>query len=415
VNELPIDDCRLMIEFGNRQSSIGNHQSEDPMSTYDPLYDPYRPAHPQTSPVWPLLALLVGLALLLGGLVYWFWPTRQASGAAQPRTVTPAGNLSQLEEATIKLFNAASPSVVHVTNMTLARDASTRSVQKVERGLGSGFVWDQDGHIVTNAHVVEGAASVQVIFEDGSSYDTTDVVSYPDKDIAVVTINAPKSKLVPIPVGSSHDLQVGQGAYAIGNPYGLDHTLTTGVISALGREITSPNKRVIRGVIQTNAAINPGNSGGPLLDSSGRLIGMNTSILSESGTFGGIGFAIPVDEINRVVPQLINNRQVVRPRLGVQIAEDQQARRLGVKEGAMIVRVFPNTPAAAAGLKGAQVDDQGHIILGDVIVAIDDKPVKTGQDLFSVLEQYKPGKTVTVHYVRDGKSQEAKATLAVVE
>jgi S1-C subfamily serine protease len=385
------------------------------MSGYGDTYDPYEPRarHRQVAAVWTFLGLLFVMALLLGGLVYWFWPHRTAAGSAQPRTVTPAGNLSQLETTTIDLFKAASPSVVHVTNMTETRSASSMSVQKVERGLGSGFVWDQDGHIVTNYHVVEGASSVQVIFEDGTSYDTTDIVPYPDKDMAVVTIDAPKSKLVPIPVGSSHDLQVGQSTFAIGNPYGLDHTLTTGIISALGREITSPSKQPIRGVIQTSAAINPGNSGGPLLDSSGRLIGMNTAILSESGAFGGIGFAIPVDEVNRVVPQLISHRQVVRPRLGVQVAEDQQARQLGVKEGAMVVRVFPGSPAEAAGLKGAQLDEQGHIILGDVIVSIDDKPIKSSKDLFDVLEQYKAGDAVTVGYVRDGQKKETKATLKV--
>ncbi len=383
------------------------------MSSYDPSYDPYESQTRQrpVAAVWPLLALLLGMALLLGGLVYWFWPHHQAAGTAQPRTVTPAGNLSELEKATINLFKAASPSVVHVTNMTETRSAFSMNVQKVERGLGSGFVWDQDGHIVTNYHVVEGANSVQVIFDDGTSYDTTNVVTYPDKDVAVVTIAAPKSKLVPIPVGSSHDLQVGQSAFAIGNPYGLDHTLTTGIVSALGREITSPSKRPIRGVIQTSAAINPGNSGGPLLDSSGRLIGMNTAILSESGTFGGIGFAIPVDEINRVVPQLINHGTVVRPQLGIQIAEDEQAHQLGVKEGAMIVHVFPGSPAQAAGLQGAQWDEQGHVILGDVIVSIDNKPIKSGKDLLDLLEQYKAGDTVTIGYIRDGKKKETKATL----
>jgi S1-C subfamily serine protease len=311
------------------------------------------------------------------------------------------------------LFRAAAPSVVHVTNLSVSRSPFSFNEQQVERGLGSGFVWDDDGHIITNYHVVEGANAAQVVFQDGTSYQTSEMWTYPDKDIAVLHISAPKSKLTPIPVGSSHDLQVGQSAFAIGNPYGLDHTLTTGVISALGREITSPNDRPIRDVIQTSAAINPGNSGGPLLDSFGRLIGMNSAILSKSGTFGGIGFAIPVDEINRVVPQLINHGKVVRPRMGVQIAEDQQARQIGIKEGALVVRVFPGSPSEAAGLRGLQRDDAGGIVLGDVITAIDGKPIKVGKDLFALLEQYKPGDTVTVTYLRDGQKRETKVTLQV--
>jgi S1-C subfamily serine protease len=385
------------------------------MSSYDSPYDPYRPAPRPVASVGPLLAVLLGLALLLGGLVYWFWPARHAAGAAEPRTVTPAGKLSDAEQATIDLFKAASPSVVHISNVAERRSPFSLNVQQDERGLGSGFVWDADGHIVTNYHVVQGANLARVIFQDGTTYETHDMWTYPDQDIAVLHIRAPKAKLAPIVIGSSHDLQVGQKTFAIGNPYGLDQTLTTGIVSALGREITSATDRPIRGVIQTNAAINPGNSGGPLLDSSGRLIGMTTAILSPSGTFAGIGFAIPVDEINRVVPELINHQKVVRPRLGVQIAEDQVARQVGVTEGALVVRVFPGSPAAAAGLRGVSEDDQGSFVLGDVIVAIDDKPVKAGKDLFAVLGQYKPGDTVTVTYLRDGQKQQAKATLEVTE
>jgi len=385
------------------------------MSTYDTSYRPTHAAPRAVSSVWPVLVLFLGLALLLGGLVYWFWPGRSVSGPAQARAVTPAGKLADDEQATIQIFKNASPSVVHVTNLAVQRTSFSLNAQTIERGVGTGFVWDDNGHIVTNYHVVQGANLARVVFQDGTSYETRQIWTYPDKDIAVLQVQAPKSKLVPITVGSSHDLQVGQKTFAIGNPFGLDQTLTTGVVSALGREMTSPNNHPIRGVIQTSAAINPGNSGGPLLDSSGRLIGMNTAILSESGSFAGIGFAIPVDEINRVVPQLVNNGKVVRPRLGVQIAEDEQAHQLGVKEGALVVRVFPGSPAEAAGLQGVREDDAGHITLGDVIVAVDDKPIKAGKDLFSVLEQYQPGTTVTVGYLRGGKKQETKATLEVTE
>jgi S1-C subfamily serine protease len=385
------------------------------MSTYDSSYDPYHREPRPVASAWPLLALLLGLAVLLGGLVYWFWPMRHAAGTAEPRTVTPAGDLGSDEKATIELFKAAAPSVVHVTNVSERRTSLSLNPQQIDRGTGSGFVWDTDGHIVTNYHVVQGANLARVIFQDGTAYETREMWTYPDKDIAVLHIRAPQSKLVPIAVGSSHDLQVGQKTFAIGNPYGLDHTLTTGIISALGREITSANDHPISGVIQTSAAINPGNSGGPLLDSSGRLIGMNTAILSPSGTFAGIGFAIPVDEINNVVPQLINHGKVVRPRLGVQIAEDQVAHQYGVKEGAMVVRVFHGSPAEAAGLRGVRQDDEGGIVLGDVLVAIDDKPIKAGKDLFGVLEKFKPGDTVTVTYLRDGQKKQTKATLEVTE
>src|SRR5262249_30687888 len=245
-----------------------------------------------------------------------------------------------------------------------------------------------NGFVVTNYHVVDGASTVRVILADHSSFDSDQVWGYPDKDLAVVRINAPKEKLKPIAVGTSHDLQVGQKTFAIGNPFGLDHSLTTGIVSALGREIDSANGRPIRGVIQTSAAINPGNSGGPLLDGDGRLVGVNAAILSPSGAFAGIGFAIPVDEVNRVVPQLIAHGKVVRPRLGVHPAEDQQARQLGVTEanrGALVLQVPSGTPAQKAGLRGTTFNPGRGPVLGDIIVAVDGKPVLSGGDLYSVL------------------------------
>ncbi len=227
-------------------------------------------------------------------------------------------------------------------------------------GTGSGFIWDEGGHIVTNYHVIKGADGAHVTLADHTTYRASLVGAAPDKDLAVLHIDAPKDKLVPIRIGNSTDLQVGQMAYAIGNPFGLDLTLTTGVISALGREIQSVTKRTIKNVIQTDAAINPGNSGGPLLDSAGRLIGVNTAIYSPSGSSAGIGFAIPVDEVNRVVPQLIKNGKVERPGLGVQVAHDQLARELGVQKGAVIVRAFRNSPAAKAGLRPTRRDSSGR-------------------------------------------------------
>jgi S1-C subfamily serine protease len=339
---------------------------------------------------------------------------RSELAKAQPGPVTPADIRFDLEKASVQVFKNTSASVVHVTNVTERRNPTTLNLEDIPRETGTGFVWDDQGHIVTNYHVVEKANLLRVVFQDGSSYETRDVWSYPDKDIAVLNVKAPKSQLVTIPVGTSHDLQVGQLAFAIGNPFGLDHSLSVGVVSAMGREIATPTKRQLHGLIQTTAAINPGNSGGPLLDSAGRLIGMNTAMFSKSGMFGGIGFAIPVDEINRVVPQLITHGKVVRPHLAVQVAVDQQARLLGVKEGALLLRVPSGSLAEQAGLRGAHTD-AGRSVLGDVIVSIDDKPIKTGKDLFVVLEQYKLGDAVTIGFVRDGQKKEAKATLEVTE
>jgi S1-C subfamily serine protease len=271
--------------------------------------------------LWALLLLSAFTAAGLGAVAYLLWPSRPAGGLtpqAQPRAVTPRGDLAADDKATIELFKAVSPSVVHITNLGVRRDRFTLDVQQVPRGTGTGFVWDTNGFVVTNFHVVEGASTVRVILADHSGYDSSQIWGYPDKDLAVVRINAPKEKLKPIAVGTSHDLQVGQKTLAIGNPFGLDQTLTNGIVSALGREIESANGRPLRGVIQTSAAINPGNSGGPLLDGAGRLIGVNTAILSPSGTFAGIGFAIPVDEVNQVVPQLIAHgaRSAARGREG---------------------------------------------------------------------------------------------------
>jgi S1-C subfamily serine protease len=389
------------------------------MSIYDS--DPYAtPPRRQPASPWPFLALLVLLGFALGGLLFWLWPHHEGGGggldpSAQPRDITPRGDLSEIEQATIAIFKKCSPSVVHVTNLAVQRDSFTLNVQEVPRGTGTGFVWDEKGFIVTNYHVVEGASSVRVILADHSSYDSHEAWGYPDKDLAVIRIHPrPGVKLQKIDLGSSHDLQVGQFTYAIGNPFGLDQSLTTGVVSALGRETKSPNGQVIRGVIQTSAAINPGNSGGPLLDSAGRLIGVNSSILSPSGTFAGIGFAIPVDEVNRIVPQLIAHGSVERPRLGVVLAPDQVARRAGVTEGALVLQVVPNSPAQKAGLRGTRKDQDQNIILGDIIAGIDDQPVKSNDDLYEVIEKHKVGDTVKVAYLRDGQQHQAQVTLAQV-
>jgi S1-C subfamily serine protease len=350
-----------------------------------------------------LLAAVAGLILIA------LWGGRHhVSGLnpqAEPRSVALAVARLTNEEANIETYEHASPSVVQVTSLSEETSLFGLNVQDVPRGVGSGFVWDADGHIVTNYHVVQGANGARVTLADHTTFDARQIWADPDQDIAVLWIDASKAKLHPIAVGTSHDLKVGQIVYALGDPFGLDRTMTTGIVSALGREIESSNGRKLRGVIQTSAPINPGNSGGPLLDSGGRLIGMNTAILSPSGTFAGIEFAIPIDEINQVVPQLIRHGKVVHPRIGAQIAEDQLGEQLGVTKGALILKVLPNGSAAQANLQGTRRTEGGQIRLGDVILSIDGKSVDNVSDLRSILDLYQVGTKVTVTIRRDGKTQ----------
>jgi S1-C subfamily serine protease len=368
---------------------------------------------------WTFYVLATLFVLLVLGLIIWrFWPHHETGldPNAKPRPVTARGNLSAAEKTTIQIFREASPSVVHVTTTTLERDTLNLDVQRVPQGTGSGFVWDKDGHIVTNYHVIQAAVeadagAAQVTLADQSTWDVQWVRAYPDQDLAVLWIKAPASRLQPIMVGSSHDLQVGQDAFAIGNPFGLDHTLTKGIISALGREIDSVTHSTIHGVIQTDAPINPGNSGGPLLDSAGRLIGVNTAILSPSKGSAGIGFAIPVDEVNRVIPQLIAHGKVVHPDLGVQLADDELMDRLGL-QGALILTVQPGSAAAKAGLRPTRRTASGGIRLGDVIVAIDGMPIKSKKDYYKEINKYRVGDRIKVSVLREGKEQNIEVTLA---
>jgi S1-C subfamily serine protease len=364
----------------------------------------------------PLLILLMFFGLLALGTMFWRgYKARQEAEArdeyGKPHAIEPRGDLSEVEKTNIAIYKQTKPSVVHITSMSVQRDEWTLNIQEVPEGTGSGFVWDDGGHIVTNFHVIKGAQSALVTLADHSSYRATRVGVAPDKDLAVLRIDAPKSKLTPIRIGTSDNLQVGQMAYAIGNPFGLDLTLTTGVISALGREIQSLTKRTIKNVIQTDAAINPGNSGGPLLDSAGRLIGVNTAIYSPSGSSAGIGFAIPVDEVNRVVPQLIKKGKLERPGMGIQVFNDQITRNLGAKKGALVYQVLPGSPAALAGLRPTRRTRDGDILLGDIITALDDKPVEKANDLFDLLEQHKVGDTVAVTVIRDDEEVKIQVTL----
>ena len=332
-------------------------------------------------------------------------------GDAAPRSVNPRHALGTEELANIEVFKRLSPSVVHITTLATERDFFNRSVQQVPRGTGTGFVWDNSGHIVTNFHVIQEGSGARVTLADQSSWPATLVGASADRDLAVLRINAPRDKLPAIPLGSSRDLQVGQKVFAIGNPFGLDQTLTVGIVSALNREIDSANQRTIRGVIQTDAAINPGNSGGPLLDSAGRLIGVNSAIYSPSGASAGIGFAIPVDEVNRIVPRLIRDGRITRPTLGVASANDGLRRALRAPEGVALVQVSPGGPAARAGLLAYARNRDGSIVPGDVITAINDEPVASLDDMLTVLEKHQPGESLNLSLWRNGAKRKQAVQL----
>jgi len=353
----------------------------------------------------------LGAALALAAALLWRAAPSVGRTEASPRTATPRGPLAADELANIDVFRRAGPSVVHITNIALQRDMFSMNVQQVPRGSGTGFVWDDQGHIVTNFHVVQGANALRVTLADQSSYNAKKVGEFPDRDLAVLRIEAPKDKLPPLALGTSRDLVVGQRVYAIGNPFGLDQTLTTGIVSALNREIESFNERTIRGVIQTDAAINPGNSGGPLLDSAGRLIGVNTQIASPSGASAGIGFSIPVDEVNRIVPRLIRDGKLVRPALGVSALPENVNAALKLPKGVGLVQVAPGGPAARAGLQPFRRADDGGVMQGDVITAVDEQPVATLDDLLTQLERHQPGDTVNVTVWRAGKSRKQAVVL----
>ncbi|MBL8344969.1 MAG: trypsin-like peptidase domain-containing protein [Rubrivivax sp.] len=334
-------------------------------------------------------------------------PPPSASRAdAAPRAITPRGPLEPDERALIDLFRKTSPSVVHITSLGTQRELFSTNVQQVPRGTGTGFVWDALGHVVTNFHVIQGATGARVTLADQSNWEAKLVGVFPDRDLAVLRIEAPRDKLPPIAIGTSRELQVGQRVLAIGNPFGLDQTLTTGIVSALNREIESFNQRTIRGVIQTDAAINPGNSGGPLLDSAGRLIGVNTQIASPSGASAGIGFAIPVDEVNRIVPRLIRDGRFVRPTLGIAAAAPDLHRALSLPRGVAILQVGANSPAMRAGLQPFRRGSQrGEIIGGDVITAVDGEAVGDLDGMLTLLEQRQPGDTVTLTLWRAGQTR----------
>lgn len=358
--------------------------------------------------------LLVLVLVLLAGL--YFLPQLQQWFLGvdyEPRAITTRGDLAADEQSTIELFQESSPSVVYITTLTRQFNPWTLNARDVPSGTGSGFIWDTQGHIVTNFHVIQNANAAQVTLFDQQHYGARLIGASPDHDLAVLRINALTARLRPIPIGASQELKVGQKVFAIGNPFGLDQTLTTGVVSALNRTIEGIAGRSMEGMIQTDAAINPGNSGGPLLDSAGRLIGVNTAIYSPSGAYAGIGFAVPVDIVNRVVPQLIAKGRYTLPELGV-IVDDRISRQVAQQTGVpglLILGIREESPAAAAGLRATLRNPDGTLILGDRLLAIDGQPVHSSSEMLSALESHQPGDTITLEIWRDNARRQVSVRL----
>jgi S1-C subfamily serine protease len=327
--------------------------------------------------------------------------------------VTARGPIAAEEQRTIDLFHRSRESVVYIDTRQQVVDLWTRNVFSVPRGTGSGFVWDDRNHVVTNFHVVADASEARVRLSDGRELPASIVGVSPAHDLAALRIAATKP-LQPLPIGTSHDLQVGQSVFAIGNPFGLDWTLTSGIVSALDRSLPTENGRsLIEHLIQTDASINPGNSGGPLLDSAGRLIGVNTAIFSPSGASSGIGFAVPVDTVNRVIPQLIGRGTYVRPTLGIEVDEGLNtliASRLG-RPGVAVLRVTSGSGAQAAGLRGAQLGGDGTVVPGDIIVAVNGSPVDSVARLLARLDDHQVGETVRLRVWREGREIDVSVKL----
>lgn len=322
-------------------------------------------------------------------------------------------DLDLAERRQIEVFRHAANSVVYITSIALRRSFFNMNLFQIPQGSGSGFIWDTHGHIVTNFHVIEGGNTFIVALSDQTEWEASVVGVAPNKDLAVLKIDVPDTHLTPLPVGRSALLAVGQKVLAVGNPFGLDHTLTVGVVSALGRELRSPGGRIIHDVIQTDAAINPGNSGGPLLDSRGHLIGINSAIYSPSGASAGIGFAVPVDTVARLVPQLIEYGRPLQPGIGITLLPDHLASRIGL-EGAVIYEVYRGGPAAGAGLEGVQTSRSGRLIVGDWIAAVDGEPVRTGDDLMHLFERAGIDEEVELTVVRDDVRKRIRVTLTAL-
>ncbi len=345
-----------------------------------------------------IIIFLIGIALwgLFGEKE--FLPV---NSGGDPRAVTARGDLADDEKNTIEIFRNNSPSVVYITTIALRRGLFSLNAVEIPQGTGSGFIWDREGRVVTNYHVISDANRIQVTMADHSVRKAVLIGADPDKDLAVLQISGSSHHLKPISIGESGNLLVGQKVFAIGNPFGLDYTITSGIISALGREIKAITGRTIRNVIQTDAAINPGNSGGPLLDSAGRLIGVNTAIYSPSGAYAGIGFAVPVAEVNRVVPQLIKYGRLIKPGIGATLADERITKRLGV-DGVLILDVDKGGAADRAGLRPTR-QYRGDIILGDIITGIGGSRVRNHDEVRDALEHYKIGEQIELSFIREGQ------------
>ncbi|MBW2429750.1 MAG: trypsin-like peptidase domain-containing protein [Deltaproteobacteria bacterium] len=335
-----------------------------------------------------VLLILICLAVAAAFIYFNRFADRGRRIVSQPREILPRGDLADFEKSTITIFNNAAPSVVYI--FTENAESGFFGRRGIQQGAGSGFLWDHHGHVVTNFHVIQGAQSIQVRLDSGEAIRATYVGGSPDHDLAVIRLRSMPQSIRPIPVGASGDLAVGQAVFAIGNPFGLARTLTTGVISALDRRLPTAGGREVMGVIQTDAAINPGNSGGPLIDSAGRLIGVNTAIISGSGSSAGIGFAVPVDVVNRVVPKLITQGKVPRPGIGIIVLDEEIAAGLGVL-GVVIDRVVPGSEADRVGLQGI---DYRNRLIGDIIVAAGNQEVKNIDDFIRILDNYPIGQII---------------------
>jgi S1-C subfamily serine protease len=383
-----------------------------------------RRASPGVWAVW-LIGILAVLGLVGVVLLWRWWPRPEPQ--VEPRAITPRGDLAADEKTNIKIYNQTIPSVVHITSLSVRRNPFSLDITRVPKGTGTGVIWDELGHVVTNFHVIQGGAAAQVtLWNQTGALSASLVGADQARDLAVLRISTSR-KLQKIPIGESKNLQVGQKVYAIGNPFGLDYTLTTGIISGLGREVASDHGPPLRGLIQTDAPINPGNSGGPLMDSAGRMIGIDCAIISPSGASAGIGFAIPVDDVNIVVTKIINRsgpapRQTPPlPSLGVDYIPDHVARRITQQlsdqldmdiDGVLFSRVVPGSPAAKAGLRPTTVDpDTNRILVGDIILKIDKKSVTTKRDVLSILSQHRPGDAVTLTILRGDENQNVDVTL----